>query len=153
ASSGAAEFARTAAVSGADAPSLANAAAHSVAVRSAAVFAQNGALLAITNHEDAQLALTAFHAAGEAGVWAGAPQIGDLPTAPVLVRRVGDEVIVSILDSARLMPELSDKARVLVAAPEGPILYASPALARAGVRAEDQLHGATRGAHTGETFI
>jgi two-component system cell cycle sensor histidine kinase PleC len=153
ASSGAAEFARTTSVSGADAPNLANAAAHSPAVRAAAVMSQSGALLAITNREEAPLALAAFRAAGQAGVWTGAPDMADLPTAPVLVRRIGDQTIVSILDPSRLVPELSDKARVLVAAPEGPILYASPALSRAGARAEDQLHAATRGAHTGEGFI
>src|SRR5262249_53569703 len=107
AASGAAELARTTSVSGADAPSLANAAAHAPAVRTAAVLSQSGAVLAITDHTQANIALAAFRAAGQSGIWSGAPDVGDLPTAPVLVRRVGDQTIVTILDPQRLMPELS----------------------------------------------
>ena len=38
-------------------------------------------------------------------------------TAPVVVRRVGERAIVTVLNGAQLLPELEPNARVLIASP------------------------------------
>ena len=140
AAAGASELARTSAT---DAATLANAAAHARGVRAAAVLSQAGEIEAITDRTQSDLALSAFRAAGQAGVWSGAPDMGDAPTEPALVRHVGDHAIVILLDASRLLPEMERDARVMLAAPAGDVLYASPAMQHAGARAEQQLHAST----------
>jgi len=141
AAAGASELART---NGGDVHALANAAAHAAPATAAAVVAPNGAIEAITNSEFSGLVTAAFNAAGEEPLWAGAPEMGALSTAPVIVRRVGDRRVVTVIDPARLLPELQSDARVLIAAPRGAIFYASPALQQAGARAQQQVLAATR---------
>src|SRR5690606_32406990 len=67
-------------------------------------------------------------------------------------RRLGERHLVSIIDPARLLPELTPAARVLIASPSGDIFYASPALQTAGVRAQQQVLAATR-AHPAGALI
>ncbi|HWA00180.1 MAG TPA: PAS domain-containing sensor histidine kinase [Caulobacterales bacterium] len=144
AASGAAELARTNGQIDIDPLSVANAAAHASAVRAAAIASRDGDLLAITDRTQAPLAAAALRAAGEAGVWTGAPDLGELETAPVMVRHVGDRAILSVLNAGALLPELPQDARVLVATDAGNIVYASPALRRAGARAQNQVLNAVR---------
>ncbi len=68
---------------------------------------------------------------------------------PVIVRNVGDRAIVTVIDPARLLPELDENARVLIASPDGVILYASPALQAAGARAQQQVLAAARAGDDG----
>ncbi|HYD89205.1 MAG TPA: PAS domain-containing sensor histidine kinase [Vitreimonas sp.] len=146
ATSGAAELARA---GGSDLASLANAAAHASPATAAAVIGPSGAIEAITNPELSAVATAAANAAGDEPLWAGAPDMGELATAPTIVRRLGDRRIVTIIDSARLLPELNANARVLIASPSGEIFYASPALQSAGVRAQQQVLAATRSNRAG----
>jgi two-component system cell cycle sensor histidine kinase PleC len=132
---GAAELART---NGADAQAIANAASHAAPATSAAVFGENG-VEAITNNDFNALARAAAESAGEADLWVGAPRLGELETAPTIARRVGTRRIITIIDPALLLPELDAQARVLIASPEGVVLYASPALQTAGARSQQQV--------------
>src|SRR5262249_24481494 len=52
-------------------------------------------------------------------------------------------------DPARLLPDLDAQARVMIAAPGGQVLFSSPALHRAGARAEQQVHAAATTAADG----
>src|SRR5690606_19892728 len=90
------------------------------------------------------LAQAALRSAGSAGVWAGAPDLGERTSAPVIVRHVGERAIVSVLDPARLLPELGGDARVMIIAPNGASLYASPALQSSGERTQQQMLAAVR---------
>jgi two-component system cell cycle sensor histidine kinase PleC len=115
--------------------------------RAAAVF--NGAqLLSVTNPADSALAAEAREAA-EGAFWIGAPDHGELPTAPAIVRRSGAQTLVSIVDPARLLPDLDANARVVIQTSTGAVLYVSPALQRAGSRVQQQVQavaGSERGA-------
>jgi len=141
ASASAAELART---SDADAYAIANAAAHAQPAIAAAVVNSAGAIEAITSSEHAGLVRAAMQAASSSGVWIGAPDTGELQSAPVIVRHMGARAIVTVVDPARLLPELHPGVRVLIASPDGDVIYASPALQRAGARAQQQVLAATR---------
>jgi two-component system, cell cycle sensor histidine kinase PleC len=123
---------------------VANAAAHAAPASAAAVVTSAGAVEAITDPAQSALVTAALASAGSTGVWVGAPDMGELATAPVIVRHVDDRVVVTIIDPALLLPELDASARVLIAAPTGAILYASPALRGAGARAQHQVLAAVR---------
>jgi two-component system cell cycle sensor histidine kinase PleC len=123
---------------------VANAAAHTRPAVAAAVVDRTGAIEAITDPTRAQLVQASVRAAGDTGVWAGAPNVGSLTTAPVMVRHAGDRALVSVLDPRQLLPELDTNARVLIATPAGTVLYASPALQAAGIRTQQQILNATR---------
>ncbi|WP_395645301.1 PAS domain-containing sensor histidine kinase [Terricaulis sp.] len=144
AASGVAELGRTTGDISANPQSIANAAAHARPAVAAAVVNRDGAIEAISDASKAAFVTAAVRSAGPAGVWVGAPDMGGLATAPALVRHVGDRAVVSILDPHLLLPDLDENARVLIAAPSGAILYASPALQGAGVRAQQQILNATR---------
>ncbi|MBC7768845.1 MAG: PAS domain-containing sensor histidine kinase [Phycisphaerales bacterium] len=141
AASGAAELARN---GGSDVNSLANAAAHASPAQAGAVVSSSGVIEAITNPEFSALVAAGVQNAGDTAIWTGAPDMGALATAPLIVRRVGDRRVVSVVDPARLLPELGASARVLIATPAGDILYASPALQAAGVRSQQQVLAAVR---------
>jgi two-component system cell cycle sensor histidine kinase PleC len=144
ASAGAADLADARGGVGADPASVAAAAAHGGPVIAAAILTRQGRIEAITDETYGPLAQAALRSAGGAGVWAGAPDLGERATAPAIVRHVGDRAIVSILDPARLLPELGGDARVLIAAPSGAALYTAPALQSAGPRAQQQMLAAIR---------
>jgi len=144
--SGASELART---TGVDPFGMANAAAHTAPATAAAVIGANGAIEAITNPEYGALANAALQAADGADSWIGAPEMGELGTAPTIVTRVGDRTVVAIIGPDRLLPNLDANARVLIATPNGAIIYASPALQAAGVRAQQQVLAATRASGRG----
>ncbi len=146
ATAGIAELART---SGADVRSLANAAAASPATAGAVANSTRGAIEAITDQRHAALVTAALREAGAAEVWIGAPDMGELASAPVIVRRLGQRTIVAVIEPNRLLPELEQSARVLIATPNGAVLYASPALEAAGARAQQQVLAATRQSETG----
>ncbi len=129
---------------GASAAAIANAAASAHPARAAAVVNGAGAIEAITDPSQTELVTAAIEGAGPADVWVGAPDRGELPTAPVIVRTIGDRAIVTVIDAARLLPELDENARVLIASPSGAILYASPAMQQAGARAQQQVLAAAR---------
>ncbi|MDX2274635.1 MAG: ATP-binding protein [Hyphomonadaceae bacterium] len=116
------------------------AAATRVAPASAgALVSSSGDIIATTAPEQAQLILAAVAAAGDIEMWTGAPDMGELPTAPVVVRRVNGHAVVTVLDAAALLPRLDENARILIASSSGAVLYASPAMERAGMRAQQQL--------------
>jgi len=144
ASNGAAELALNGGVG--DANAIATAAASAPAATAAAVVSRSGDVEALTNSNHTALIIAAVQAAQAAGgsAWAGAPTMGELPTAPVLVQRIGERSLVTVIDPARLLPELDANARILVASPEGQVIYASPALQSAGVRTQQQILSATR---------
>ncbi|MES1202204.1 MAG: PAS domain-containing sensor histidine kinase [Pseudomonadota bacterium] len=146
AASGAGELARSNGQLDVDPLAVANAAAHARSVRSAALLNGSGDILAITNRADASLVAAASRAMGNAPVWTGAPSMGELATAPTMARRVGDRTIVSVLNADALTPNLESDARVLIAGTSGDILYASPALQRAGARAQSQVLNTARNA-------
>jgi two-component system cell cycle sensor histidine kinase PleC len=127
-----------------NASSLTTSAMRVAPARAAAFVSVGGQIVAITDADEAQLVRAAFIAAGEEQVWTGAPDMGELPTAPVVVRRAGGHAVITVLDPAALLPRFNDEARVLLASSSGAILYASPALQRAGLRAQQQLLGVTR---------
>ena len=136
--------------SGGAAPAaIANAAASAQPAIAAAIVDRTGAIEAITDPAQAALVTAAMQSANAADVWVGAPDRGELPTAPVIVRNVGDRAIVTVIDPARLLPELDANARVLIAAPDGTILYASPAMQEAGARAQQQVLAAARAGDDG----
>jgi hypothetical protein len=146
---GAAELARTRGGVGADPDSVADAATHGGPAAAAAVVTRQGDIEAITDEAYRPIVLGALRAAGSAGVWAGAPDMGESATAPVIVRHVGDRAVVSVLDPARLLPELGGDARVLISTANGAPLYMSPALQAAGARAQQQLIAAVRDGGSG----
>jgi two-component system cell cycle sensor histidine kinase PleC len=121
---------------------LANAAAQASPATGAAVVS-GGRIEVITDPALAELVMAAVATAGDADHWTGAPDMGELGTAPVIVRRTGDRTLVTVIDPARLLPALEERARVLIASESGAILYASPALQRAGVRAQQQVLAAS----------
>jgi two-component system cell cycle sensor histidine kinase PleC len=141
---GVAELARTNADAAVDTYAIANAAASAPPATAAAVVGANGAVQAITNSAQTALVTAALGSADDSEVWSGAPDMGELPSAPVIVRRLANRSIVTVIDPNRLLPELDANARVLITSPEGAILYASPALQRAGARAQQQVLAATR---------
>jgi two-component system cell cycle sensor histidine kinase PleC len=156
ATAGAGELARSA---GGDAQAIVNAVAQAPSVSAAAVVA-NGQIQATTSTSQNAIALAAaLHA--EQGNWSGAPDMGELTSAPAIVRTDNGRAIVAVIDPARLLPELDPNARVLIASESGAVLFASPALQRAGVRAQQQVLSASRqrdaGAlirdSSGETFV
>ncbi|HVY83857.1 MAG TPA: PAS domain-containing sensor histidine kinase [Caulobacterales bacterium] len=144
AASGAAELARTNGQLDVDPMAVANAAAHARSVRAAAVASPAGDVFAITDRNQTDLVVAAVRAAGDAGVWTGAPDMGELPTAAAMVRRVGDRAIVSVLNAGALLPDVPRDGRVLIANAAGAIVYASPALRQAGLRAQNQVLNAVR---------
>lgn len=141
AAAGASELARA---GGADAYSLASAAVQSSAATGAAVIGPDGAIEAITNSQYAALVTAAARNAGDSDLWAGAPDMGEIATAPTVVSRVGNRTIVTVIEPRALLPELDANARVLIASRSGAILYASPAIENAGARAQQQVLDATR---------
>ncbi len=144
-----AELARTHSEAALDTAALANAAASAPPSNGAAIVSSNGTIQALTNPAQAALINAAAEAAGTTEIWTGAPDMGELPSAPVIVRRIGQRSIVTVIDASRLLPELDASARVLITAPSGAILYASPALQNAGTRAQQQVLAATRTRSTG----
>ena len=144
AASGAAELARTNGAIATDPLSVANAAAHAAPVLSAAIVTRAGEIVAITDPAYAALVAAAIRSAGPAGIWTGIPDMGALATAPASVRHVGDRAIVTIVDAGALLPEFAARARMLIAAPSGAILFATPALERAGPGAQRQALAAAR---------
>jgi two-component system, cell cycle sensor histidine kinase PleC len=146
ATAGIAELTRT---NGSDAYGVANAAAHAPPAIAAAMIDSAGNIQAITNPSYAALVRAAHQASGGAGVWTGAPDMGQLETAPAIVRRVGDRAIVTIVDPTQLLPDLEGRTRVIIAAPSGVVLYSSPALQAAGARAQQQLMAAARNRNRG----
>jgi hypothetical protein len=89
---------------GADPRSVANAAANSLARHRCGHRHPHGAIEAMTDPQQAAVVggagASRFNATETA--WAGAPDMGELPTAPVIVRHVGERSIVTIIDPARL---------------------------------------------------
>jgi len=146
ASNGVAELARA---NGADAQSLASAAASTAPADAAAIVGANGVIEAITDAGRSQIVVAAASAAGGAAIWSGAPDMGELATAPAVVRQIGGRALVIIIDPARLLPDLDADARILIASPGGDVIYASPALQSAGVRAQQQVLSATRNRDAG----
>ncbi len=146
ASAGVTDLARS---GGASAAAIANAAASARPAAAAAIVNSAGAIEAITDPAQAALVAAALQAASGADIWVGAPDRGELPTAPVIVRNVGDRAIVTVVDPALLLPELDENARVLIASADGAILYASPAMQQAGARAQQQVLGAARAGDNG----
>ncbi len=144
AASSAAELARARGNAPIDPLHIANAAAHAAPARAAALFGNGGEILAITDTAQTDFARAALAASRGAAVWTGAPEMGALATAPAIVRHIGDQVVVTLLDPAALLPPLNPDARVLIASAEGSVLYASPALQRAGLRAQQQVLAITR---------
>lgn len=108
----------------------------------AAVAGKAGEILAITDSAKSALVNAALRDAEQAPLWTGAPNSD--PTAPAIVRRVGDLSIVQILDTAQLLPQLEADARILVVARNQRVLYASPALMQAGAAAQRQIVEAAR---------
>jgi len=149
AATGVAEFARTSGGIGADPYGVANAAAHAPPAVAAAVVTSDGAVEALTDQDYAPHVAAALRAAEGAAVWAGAPDVGGLAAAPVILRRIGERAIVTVIDPAQLLPELEQNARVLIATPEGAVLYASPAMQAAGARAQQQVLAALRSQQDG----
>jgi two-component system cell cycle sensor histidine kinase PleC len=143
ASAGVAELART---NGgrANANAIANAAAHAPPARAAAVLDESGEIEAITDDSYAPLLAAALQSAGAASIWIGAPDLGDAPTAPVILRRVGDRFIATVIEPTLLLPDLAEDARVVIASPTGDIMYASPAMQAAGEVAQQQMVAAAR---------
>jgi len=146
ASAGVTDLARS---GGAAPAAIANAAASAQPAIAAAIVNRTGAIEAITDPAQAALVAAAMQSANAADVWVGAPDRGELPTAPVIVRNIGDRAIVTVIDPARLLPDLDAHARVLIAAPDGTILYASPAMQEAGARAQQQVLAAARARDNG----
>ncbi len=144
ASAGAAEFARARDGAAADAAGIARAAARIRPVLAAGVVSATGETEALTNPAYAEIVSAAARSADDA-TWIGAPDMGNLETAPAIVRHVGEHAIVLVLEPASLIPDLSTGARVLIASEAGQILYASPALNDAGARTQQQMLNALRG--------
>jgi two-component system cell cycle sensor histidine kinase PleC len=134
---------------GASAGAIVNAAASAPPATGAALVNRSGAIEAITDPAHAALVTAAVEAAGPNETWVGAPDRGELPTAPVIVRNVGDRAIVTVINPSQLLPELDANARILIASREGAILYASPAMQEAGARAQQQVLAAARAGDDG----
>jgi two-component system cell cycle sensor histidine kinase PleC len=154
ASSGAAEVARLQGDVAREAGAIARAARHARPVRAAAVFDGAGALLAITDPALSALAAAGVRAAGAETVWIGVPRLAEqdrlaetTPAHPVIVRRVGQHAIVSILDAAAMAPALEGGDGVVILGPQGALLYASDGVAR-----DRALLEAVRG-HVGQIAI
>jgi two-component system cell cycle sensor histidine kinase PleC len=139
------------AAGGSNAYEVASATAHAPPAIAAAVASRGGGVQAITDPSRMALVTAALRQAHGARVWVGAPDMGRNSTAPVVVRQSGDTAIVSVLDARQLLPQLDDSARVLIASDTGEVIYASPALVTAGLRAEQQLQTAT--AHNAGALI
>ncbi|MGE3930197.1 MAG: PAS domain-containing sensor histidine kinase [Hyphomonadaceae bacterium] len=149
----AASAAEVARVGGAEPSSIAVAAAQAAPARAGAVIGAAGEIEAITNREQNDLVLAAIRAAGGADAWAGAPDTGELPSAPAIVRRGGARTIVTVVEPDLLLPQLHPQARVVVAAPSGAIIYASPSMQAAGARAQQQVLTVTRGREAGAFLV
>ncbi len=147
---GVSELARSDAAAG-NAEAVANAAGRAPAA-AAAVVDRAGEIEAITDPAQSALVIASVRTAGAAQVWAGAPDMGALPTAPAIVRRIGDRAIVAIIESGALLPELDADARVLIITRDGAMLYASPALHRAGAGAQQLLLAAAPRRGNGAIF-
>jgi len=143
---GVAELTRTA---GSDAYGAASALAHAPGAVAGAVINGAGAVEASTDPAQARLALAAVRAARGANDWIGVPDMGTLPSAPVILRRAGDLTLVSVLDPKQLLPNLDAQSRVIIATSGGRILYVSQALAQAGQLAQRQVQSAGRQTPTG----
>jgi two-component system cell cycle sensor histidine kinase PleC len=127
------------------APSAAaNAAALPNLVQSTVIYGRSGAALAHTNGAEDAIAAAALRDAGAAEFWVGAPDMGELPTAPAIVRRLDGAAVVSVLDTQALAPSMASDARVLLVSADGGVLFASPALREIGLRAQQQISAATR---------
>jgi two-component system cell cycle sensor histidine kinase PleC len=150
ASAGVADLAQA---GGASPAAIANAAAAAPPATAAAVIDENGAVQALTDPGKAELVAAALAAAEDAAVWVGAPAIGELPTAPVIVRRLNGGAIVTVIDASLLLPRLDENARVLIASQDGAVIYASAALQQAGARAQEQVLAATRQSDDGALIV
>ncbi len=140
------------AMRGSDAQALAEAAALAApVVAAAAVLDGEGEIRAITDPSWADLAMAAASSSGEAPTWSGAPDLER--TAPVIVRRAGERALVLVVDPASLLPNPGDDARIMVASEAGVALYASPALQRAGARAQRLVLSGARGHSAGSALV
>ncbi len=146
ASASAAELART---SGVDPHSIASAAANAAPAAAAAVVGSAGDIQAITSSEHGAVVRAAIESAASASFWIGAPNMGELQTAPVIVRRAGERAIVTVIDPALLLPEIEPSTRAVIASAGGAVLYASPALQSAGARTQRHILAATQHARIG----
>jgi two-component system, cell cycle sensor histidine kinase PleC len=143
---GAANLAR---VSGdTDANAIARSIAEAPWARTAAVLNRTGALEAITDPASSALISAAVREAAGAELWIGLPETGDQPTAPTIVRRVDNRIIVSVIDANALLPNVDPNTRVIIAAHSGATLYASPTLHAAGAEAERELLQSTQDEHS-----
>ncbi len=145
---GVVELARSSGGLADEATAAAQSALRAAPVEAAAVVSPSGSMLAITDDRYRSIVEAAVEAAGEAPAWFGAPPMGDLPTKPVILRRAAGHAIASVIDPARLLPELDADARVLLATSDGAIVYASPGLQQADASVEEHIFSALRGERT-----
>ena len=142
------------AMRGSAAQALAEAAALAApAIAAAAVLNGEGEIQAITDPSWADLAMAAAGSAGEAPAWSGAPDLGRMRTAPAIVRRSSERALVLVIDPASLLPNPGEDARIMIATEAGAALYASPALQRAGARAQRLVLTGARGHSAGSALV
>ncbi len=150
ATAGVADLARQ---SNTGAQSLVSSASSAPQVAAAAVIAADGAIEATTDPTRTNLIRAAVNAAGDQPTWTGAPDMGEIASAPTIVRQIGERTLVVVIDPARLLPDLEASTRVMIASQDGAVLYASPALQQAGARAQQQVLSATRDRESGATLL
>ncbi|MFT3726339.1 MAG: PAS domain-containing sensor histidine kinase [Terricaulis sp.] len=134
---------------GASTSTIASAAAHAPAAIAGAVVDSAGNVQASTDPSQAALIAAALHEANGANAWIGAPDMGALATAPVILRRSGETIVVAVLDPKQLLPDLDNRARVLITTRTGHVLYASDTLAHASSLAQQQMLSAARRSPSG----
>ncbi len=133
----------------ADARAIVNASIEAGPAAAAAIVDAGGDAIAATDPDREPLTNAAILAAGARDIWIGAPDMGELASAPVIVRRVGDLAFVSIIDADRLLPDLNADARVMILDASGELLYASPVLQEAGLRVQQRMQATAQSGRGG----
>jgi two-component system cell cycle sensor histidine kinase PleC len=135
---GAADFARSSGQISANPGAAVAAAARARPVLAVGAIGPGGAVLASTRQNMAALYSAAVKTAGNQAAWAGVARAENTPPTPALTRRVGDVVLVSLLDPAELAPQPHAGATIVLTDTDGVVITASGAVAvKPGANAGD----------------
>jgi two-component system cell cycle sensor histidine kinase PleC len=97
------------------------------AVNGVAILSSQGQIITTTSTLSAGVAANAFGSLGTEQTWSGVAETGGART-PVLARRVGDRIMVSIINPNEMMPAVLGGQRLIVTDASFHILAAAPAL-------------------------
>lgn len=150
---GAADLARSTGSISANPTATATAAARARPVLAVGVIASSGAVLASTRQNMSALYAAAVKAAGDQAAWSGVARLDGGAAVPALTRRVGDTILISLLDPAELTPKPRPGATIVLTDSEGAVIASAGALAVKSGASAIEAFGAPKGAIERTAFV